>query len=575
MYDGAASIMIATLQIPENILQAHHSGHRPFKTPFSSFAQLFYARVQDPALSHHTFLSFYDDDSPRTYTYAQFGGLVERTVTFLRDHIGVRHGDRIATILSNHDHTVIVYFAAWVLGAVVVPINMEESGEQKHYILEHSEARFVFCWPKRFDEILALSKELPHLKKVIPLPENPSAFRNILHGAKPTQLLPEGDLHDDALIVYTSGTTGPPKGVIVTAENLLVDADAITSWHGFNMGESLMCILPIHHVNGIVVTLVTPFYFKGKSVLTRRFHPATFWHLIQNEQVHCVSVVPTILEILLETPFNVDHYHLDHFRGVICGAGPLLKETASRFEDRFHFPIYHGYGLSETTCYSCFLPVNLSMQAHRRWLTTYDYPSIGVPIAHNDMAILDDQGHPLPEMTSGEICIRGQTVCSGYLKRPDANEAAFQWGWFRSGDTGFFDRDDQGRPYFFISGRLKEVIIRGGVNISPLEIDEVLRAHPSVKFAMTIPFDNRYYGEEIAGYIVPHKGIPHPSNEEILQFCRQTLPFAKCPKVILFGEDIPYTTTGKPKRLELKTRLRDALHPYRNFRFQDNHRTSK
>ena len=122
-------------------------------------------------------------------------------------------------------------------------------------------------------------------------------------------------------------------------------------------------------------------------------------------------------------------------------------------------------------------------------------------------------------------------------------------GWFRSGDTGFFDRDAQGRPYFFISGRLKEVIIRGGVNIAPLEIDEMLRGHPSVKFAMAVAFDNRYYGEEIAGYVVPHKGIPHPSVEEILQFCRQVLPFAKCPKVILFGEDVPYTTTGKHKRL--------------------------
>ena len=496
-------------------------------------------------------------------------------MTFLRDRVGVRHGDRVATVLSNHDHTVIMYFAAWVLGAVVVPINMEESEERKQYILEHSEARFVFCWPTRCDEILALSKELPHLQEIIPIPEDPSAFMNVLNGARPTELTLEGNLHDDALIIYTSGTTGPPKGVILTAENLLLDADAITSWHGFKMGDSLMCILPIHHVNGIVVTLLTPFYFKGKSVLNRKFHSTAFWPRIQDEQITCVSVVPTILEFLLEKPLDIANYRLKYFRGVICGAGPLFKETASRFEDRFSFPIFHGYGLSETTCYSCFLPVDLLREEHQSWLTAYDYPSIGVPIPYNDMAILDDQGHALPEMTSGEICIRGQTLCSGYLKRPDANDAAFQWGWFRSGDTGFFDRDAQGRPYFFISGRMKELIIRGGINIAPLEIDEVLRGHPSVKFAMAVPFDNRYYGEEIAGYIVPHKGIPYPCDEEILQFCRQTLPFAKCPKVILFGEDIPYTTTGKPKRLELKTHLSKALSKYRNLKFKDKHRSLK
>lgn len=138
---------------------------------------------------------------------------------------------------------------------------------------------------------------------------------------------------------------------------------------------------------------------------------------------------------------------------MICGAGPLLTETALRFEDRFRFPIRHGYGLSETTCYSCFLPNDLDGADHRRWLSDYGFPSIGLPLPHNEMAILDGKGGLLPPGARGEICIRGWTVCAGYFKRDDANEAAFQWGWFRSGDEGFFERDERGQPFFFISGR--------------------------------------------------------------------------------------------------------------------------
>jgi long-chain acyl-CoA synthetase len=356
--------------------------------------------------------------------------------------------------------------------------------------------------------------------------------------------------------------------VVLTAWNLLADADGIAGWHGFQRGDRLMCVLPIHHVNGTVVTLVTPFYFGGGTVLARRFQSRGFWTRLQAEGVSCVSVVPTLLEFLLDADEALPAGGLPRFGGFICGAGPLLKQTAERFEARFGFPIRHGYGLSETTCYSCFLPNDLGADRHRHWLTHYEFPSIGVPLPHNEMAILDEQGREVPEMTRGEICIRGRTICNGYFKRPDATEAAFQAGWFRSGDEGYFVRDEKGRPFFFISGRLKELIIRGGVNISPLEIDDVLKGHPAVRFAMAIPFENRYYGEEIAAYVVQRERAACPTEAELLAYCRHRLPFSKCPKVILFGQEVPYTATGKPKRLELKARLAPSLsaHSDRQFR---------
>jgi long-chain acyl-CoA synthetase len=556
----------------DRILQAREMGGPPFHLPWRSFAEFFDERVRDAHRADKPFLTSYDEGRGatepvrRVYSYARFGELVGRAATVMRERLGLRRGDRVATVLFNHDQTVLVYFAAWTLGVAVVPINVEESTEKKRYILEHSEASVVFCWQDSLDEIRSLLGGLPRLREVVAV--NDEGFSAPDAGTR-TYGDAAGSLDDEALIVYTSGTTGPPKGVVLTARNLLVDADGIADWHGFGPDDRLMCVLPIHHVNGTVVTLVTPFYFGGGAVLNRKFKSAVFWRRIHDEGVTCVSVVPTLLEFLLDADEDLMPYRLDRFRGVICGAGPLLKETAVRFEERFRFPIRHGYGLSETTCYSCFLPNDLPADQHRRWLTDYDFPSIGLPIRHNEMAILDGHGREVPEFVRGEICIRGRTVCEGYFKRPDANEAAFQWGWFRSGDEGFYVRDEKGRAFLFISGRIKELIIRGGLNISPLEIDDVLKGHPGVQFAMAVPFENRYYGEEIAAYVVPREGMAPPTEAALLEFCRSRLPFSKRPKVILFGQDVPYTTTGKPKRLELKARLAETLAAYKGVQFKE------
>lgn len=565
--------------VAENITYARQMDHDAEKLPWHSFADFFNSRIYDRNLVHRPFLTYYDDDQPShyTYSYAEFGTVVQRAAAFLQDRVGLRNGDRLATILFNHDVTVVLYFAAWVSGITLVPINIEEPLEKKRFILEDSEASAVCCWDGHVEEIIELQREMPTLRHVIAVnkkgcmedkyrPVSEVARENGLSRVHPKHAC---SLEDTALIVYTSGTTGPPKGVVLTAENLLIDADAITDWHRFGADDRFMCVLPIHHVNGTVVTLVTPFYCKGSVVLNRKFKSAFFWKRLHDNRVTCTSVVPTLLEYLLDADEDLSSYSLERFGGFICGAGPLLKETAARFEDRFRFPIRHGYGLSETTCYSCFLPNDLSREAHRHWLREFEFPSIGNPLRHNTMTTLDENGQALPERSRGEICIRGRTVCTGYLKRDDANEAAFKWGWFRSGDEGFYVRDEQGRPFFFISGRLKELIIRGGVNISPLEIDDVLKSHASVQFGMAVPFEHRYYGEEIAAYIVPRTGASPSTAKDVLQHCRRVLPFSKCPKVILFGQDVPYTSTGKPKRLELKTRLASELAAYRNQQFHE------
>ncbi|MEP7235437.1 MAG: class I adenylate-forming enzyme family protein, partial [Ignavibacteriota bacterium] len=356
---------------------------------------------------------------------------------------------------------------------------------------------------------------------------------------------------DEALIVYTSGTTGNPKGVVLTQYNLLVDAKGISDWHGITNSQRMMCVLPIHHVNGTIVTLVTPMYAGATVILNQKFQSEHFFERTKIEGVNVISVVPTLLAFLLEYYTERTVSIPESLRHIICGAGPLTVELGQQFEDKFRIPVVHGYGLSETTCYSCYLPLSLSADEHRYWMREFGFPSIGCALPQNEMMIADDEGNELAPSQKGEIAIRGFNVMKEYYDNDEANEKAFLYGWFRSGDEGFYELDPNGQKYFFITGRLKELIIRGGVNISPLEIDEVIGRCPGVKSGIAVGFENNFYGEEVGAYIERSSGAVL-TEEDVLIFCKEHLPFSKAPKVVIFGEDIPVTSTGKYQRNKCK-----------------------
>lgn len=512
-----------------------------YQVPYANIGALLNAQVERSP--EKVWMIFYPDDSDRrAITYLQFHDLVQRSAALLHAH-GIRRGDRIATVAYNHIDTVVQYFAAWNIGAVVVPINVGEDDERIGYMLQNSETKLAFVreeFVDRFENILA---ESAHACTIIRGGEYPMQNWN-------PQLV-EVSLEDEALIVYTSGTTGQPKGVVLSHYNLLIDARAIAEWHGITNEQRMMCVLPIHHVNGTVVTLMTPLYAGGSVVLNQRFQSHIFFERLAFEGVHVVSVVPTLLQFLLHQNPDVSEYDLTQFRHLICGAGPLTCELAEKFEKHFGMQIIHGYGLSETTCYSCFLPLDLSPDQHRHWLQDFGFPSIGVPILPNEMAIHDDAGIELSEESRGEIVIRGHNVMKGYFANPAANEQVFSHGWFRSGDEGFFKTDEKGRKFFFITGRIKELIIRGGVNISPFEIDKVLMNMPGANAGLAVGFDNDWYGEEVGAYVHPVAGTSL-TEVDVIAYCRKHLPFAKCPKVVVFGNDMPVTSTGKYQRNKLK-----------------------
>ena len=531
-----------TQQLREKINQGRTLPHHPEPlTPWPNFSALLahHASVRPDA----SYLIYRDGESRQVYTYAQVLARSCQLANYMLGDLGLRTGDRIGTVAYNHPETVFITFAAWLAGLVVVPFNAGDSDERMVFSFTNAEVQAVFAMPDMAARVEGLRSKFSSVKHILTIgdfnlesqPKTLPPYDHITHTS-------------EALIVYTSGTTGNPKGVLLEQGQVLTDAHCITDWFGFTPEHTAMNVLPIHHVNGTIVTLVTPLYYGGSVVLSQKFSASSYWQVAAEENCHWGSVVPTVLSFLTESKPETVPENQPKF--LICGAGPLTTETARRFEEAFPVKIMHGYGLSESTCYSCFLPTDLPEDERRKWLLDMGYPSIGVPLPCNDMAIHDPDGVALGAEERGEIVIRGQNIMREYFKRPEANAETFAHGWFRSGDEGFYKTDNKGRQFFFITGRLKEVIIRGGVNYSPLEIDEVLARIKGVKAGMAVGFEHNMYGEEIGAYIQLEKDATL-TEEDILKAC-ESLPFPKRPKVVIFGNTFPVTATGKYQRLKLK-----------------------
>ncbi|KXK03475.1 MAG: class I adenylate-forming enzyme family protein [Ignavibacteriaceae bacterium] len=552
-------------QIKKKIILAHsfHSNSdNKFYTEsdrlikYKNIAELLNDRLSK---SDFEYIKYFDESSVTTYTYKEFLSRVNNLANFLKSN-SIKFEDRIATFSVNHVDTVILYFACWISGAVVMPVNISEDKNRIRYILENSGARMVFTRDEYLDK---LNGTLTQDIKVI-------SFDSLDYSEYNETFSPDQipDWNTESMIVYTSGTTSNPKGVVLTQYNLMVDAHYIAQWHDIKENDTMMCVLPIHHVNGTVVTVVTTMYTGGRLILNKKFSTENFLKRISEEKVKIVSVVPTLLQFMIHSNENARDYDLKHFSHIICGAGPLTCEISRDFETKFGMRIVHGYGLSESTCYSCFIPYNLSESEHYKWQNEFGFPSIGIPINCNEMEIHSDSGITLNEGTRGEIVIRGHNIMKYYYNNDEVNLETFKHGWFRSGDEGFFKFDSNGRKYFFITGRIKELIIRGGVNISPLEIDEVISGINCVKAGIAVGFENDWYGDEIGALVILKNEFLNFDKDElkrhIIKECRKKLPFVKSPKVIEFTDIIPVTSTGKYQRNKAKHLFKD----YKKIQFR-------
>jgi long-chain acyl-CoA synthetase len=530
-----------------------------FEVPWQSFAEFFLARDDDDAV----FLTALDHGrgTREEWTVAQWRDRVLGTADWL-ERQGVSEGTAFATLAGNSADALSLAYAAWLMGACCVPLNPGDGLDRQAYILQDAAAHLLVHAGSANQLVEALDGTSGIAAR------STADLRTFLDGATDPspRIGAEQGLDGAALRVYTSGTTGHPKGVVLTARNLLTDCDALALGLDWPADTRILTVLPVHHVNGLVISSLLPWYGGLSTVLCDRFRSERFWADVQETGATVCSMVPSLLEFLL----NTEGAAPQTFREILCGAGPLLSDTALEFEDRFGIPIRHLYGLSETTAVVTLTP-RMPEPQRRAWHRNYGNPSIGPALPHVEVAIHDTEGNPLGAGERGEIVIRGPVVMQEYAGLSDATAQSFRGGWFHSGDEGYWMQEPGHPPFFFITGRLKELIIRGGSNISPLEVDAVLRSHPAVDFGLAIPFENRFYGEEIAAYVVTNSPV---TDEEILAHCARYLDFSRQPKVVIQGDDVPFTATGKAKRLELKRRLSPVLAKYRDMQFRRSTSTS-
>jgi len=496
-------------------------------TTFQNITALLQDRVE--AAPDKVFL--FSQPDGRQFTYSQFADAVARTAALLAGE-GVAKGDVVSLLMPNSVEYVIAYFACWRLGALAGPINSHLKEQEISYVVSNSEAKALLVGSE-FLPVINQLRDLPTLNAVILFDDEAQATRDFTK----VEATADVTLDDEAIIIYTSGTTGKPKGCLLTHGNVVANARQISQWLGFNESDRLLTMMPLFHMNAVSVTTMSALYAGGSSVVSPKFSASRFWQIISDYQITSFGSVATMLSMLLTTyPEGVPAgLQTEQLRFAMCGSAPVPAETIKRFEETFHCLVIEGYGLSESTCRSTFNPPDENRRAG----------SCGLPIG-NEMRVVDDDDTEVADGQLGEIVLRGDNVLKGYYKNPEATAVAFRNGWFHTGDIGY--RDSEG--FYFIVDRKSDMIIRGGENIYPREIDEVLYQHPAVSAAAVVGVPDDLYGEEVAGFVVL-RDEGEASERELIEFCKARLADYKCPKTIRFVKDIPKGPTGKLLKREL------------------------
>jgi long-chain acyl-CoA synthetase len=488
-------------------------------------------------------------------SYGELLAAVERVTLRLRDQLGLVAGDRIAILSPNRLEVPALLLGAMTLGVVVVPLNPTTSPADWDYILGHSEARAIFGTR----ELLERITRKPEL--VCPFEDPPAPEPIRPPAAAP---LPQKLDRTLAVVLYTSGTTGNPKGVALPQASLLANAWSLAVNFGLD-AETQLAVLPLYHAHAFGFGLMTALTTGGHLVFTERFDPFSWAEVIRAEAVTLTSVVPTLLVPLQQL---VRRDKVPGLRAILVSSAPLTVASARAFEAKVGVPLLQGWGLSEYTNFACCLSPSVP-DAERKRLLLGDQTageesgaltSIGSPLSGTEVKVIGLDGTALGAGARGELCVRGHSTMLGYYRDPAATAAALDSeGWLRTGDEGFFEVVG-GKPNFFITGRIKEIIIRDGDKYSPLAIERQLcAALPGWEGRMVIlGFPHELHGEEIGAYV--ETDAVDDDLRARLTAAVAALPLELRPKVVLHGAaPIPRTHTGKVQRRKLHA----AFAPYR------------
>ncbi|UUU36724.1 AMP-binding protein [Streptomyces sp. CA-210063] len=459
-------------------------------------------------------------DGHQSLTNTQLLSRVRMAARQLQDH-GIGPGDVVALKLTNRVEFVVLLFAAWRLGATITPVNPSMTYVEVVRQLKDSSARLLVV---EDDGAVAA-----HGIAVL-------AVGELYEGTVEPDQAPLLNPATLALLIYTSGTTGVPKGVMLDHAN--IDAMVEMGRQALEVGPADRCllILPLFHVNGIVVSVLLPLLVGASVVIAGRFDPRTFFDLVEQERPSFFSAVPTIYSMLAALP---DHVRPDtsSLRFGVCGAAPASAELLTRFESRYGFPLIEGYGLSEGTCGSTINPVNGPRRAG----------TVGLPFPGQEIRILGADGSEVTPGKDGEVAVRGPNVMRGYLGRPDETAQVIVDGWLHTGDVGHLDAEG----YLTLVGRSKDMIIRGGENIYPKEIEDVLAGDPSVLEAAVIGVPDEKWGEVVVAYVQPRPGSTvEPSALKAL--CARSLTGYKRPTAFFVVGAIPKNAVGKIDKVSLR-----------------------
>jgi long-chain acyl-CoA synthetase len=493
-------------------------------------------------------------------TYAQVNGAANQVANLLVSR-GVRPGDRVALSCPNLPYFTIVYYGILKAGGVVVPLNVLLKGREVAYHLGDAEAKAYFCFEGTADLPMAKDgyagfQQTPGCEHFFLITADPSAASTIedvetlgaaMAGQEPTFDTVATEEDDTAVILYTSGTTGQPKGAELRHRNMRDNALAGKELFGADAEkpDTFLCVLPLFHSFGQTVCQNGPFAFGGTVVMLPRFEARAALRLMDRNEVTYFAGVPTMYWGLLgaldeaEKEDGVDVTKLArNLRVASAGGSALPVEVHRAFQDRFGVTILEGYGLSETSPVASFSPFGEPVRPG----------SIGVPIPGVEMKLIDEDWNEVeggPDAV-GEIAIKGHNVMKGYYNRPEATDEVIRDGWFRSGDLARKDEDG----WYYIVDRSKDMIIRGGFNVYPREIEEVLMTHPEVSLVAVVGVPHERHGEEIKAFVIRNEGAK-VTEEELVAWGKEQMAAYKYPRIVQFVDTLPMTATGKILKREL------------------------
>jgi len=473
-----------------------------------------------------------------------------RRIGALLDAHGIARGEHVAVVMPNGLATVRLLLGAMYSGRAVVPVNLLSQPEQMRYVLGHAGCRLVFAsaeWAARLRDIPGGLEPMPAIVEVeagadvVPGESVGEGVSEAPAGDEGRPVTAPGDL---ALLMYTSGTTGKPKGVMLTHGNLAANAHAISREHRLGPDDRVAAVLPLYHINAFAVTMLAPLAHGGSLAITSRFSAGRFWDTVASNRCTWINVVPTIISYLLEGEAP-PREQLSSIRFCRSASAALPPEHHRAFEAKFGIGIIETMGLTETVAPAFSNPIDA---AERR------IGSVG-RASGCEAKVVDEAGRTVPDGETGEILLRGPQVTTGYYRNPEATAGAFTAdGWLRTGDLGRRDADG----FFYVTGRIKELIIKGGENIAPREIDEVLLRHPAVADAAAVGVPDRHYGQEILACVILRDDHRRdgPEDEERLRedlraFCTERLGRYKTPRHIRFVDELPRGPSGKVQRLKL------------------------